>query len=76
MVTRHGKFLLGVLVGTGVGLTAALLLVSRRRLPQILPLERSRDEADRARASKNGRRIRRAGKALDKRIDRMRSAGL
>ena len=66
------RFVIGVLVGAGLGLATALVLSRGRRLLfRASPLERARDVADRLRAS--GRS---AGRTLNKQIDRMRSAGL
>jgi gas vesicle protein len=78
MATRDPRsdFLLGLLIGAGVGLATAWLLDPKRgRKNRERLLGHARRVADRAPRIWRERKIKRAGRTMDKRIDRIRSAG-
>ena len=77
------KFVLGLLVGVGLGVVTALLLDEKRR-PKLRAalVEGTKELADRIGTlardpeKRRERRTERAGRVLRKQVDRMRSAGL
>jgi gas vesicle protein len=83
MATRgpDNKFLLGLLVGAGIGLAAAFLFDPKRgRLNRELLLDSARKVANRVTSegghrTRGRRKIERAGRKLEQRIQRIRSTG-
>ena len=83
MATRDSdnRFLFGLLVGAGVGLVAAFLLDPKRgRQNRELLIDGARKVAnrvipERGTGARGERKIKRAGRKLEKRIERIRSTG-